>query len=328
VRRLLIDGFGRRVRKLRISVTDRCNFRCAYCMPEDVVFRDRAELLTFEEIERVTRVAVGLGIEKVRLTGGEPLVRRDVERLVARLVAIPGLRAVSMTTNGYLLPGKAAALKRAGLAGINISLDTLDEDRFVLLTRRDGLRQVLAGIRAALDAGLAPVKVNMVVMRGYNDDEVETFAALAREGPLVVRFIEFMPLDNGGVWNQDLVVPAREIAARAARVAPLVPVDHDPSEPARRYRFADGQGEIGIIASVTEPFCRYCDRIRLTAEGQLRHCLFALEEYDVRAVLRGGGSDADIAAVLREAVAAKWAGHGIGRDGFVKPARTMHAIGG
>lgn len=323
-----MDRFGRRARKLRLSVTDRCNFRCVYCMPEDVVFKDRAELLTFEELERVTRVAVGLGIEKVRLTGGEPLARRDVEQLVARLVAIPGLRGVSMTTNGYFLPDKAAALKAAGLSGINISLDTLDADRFLLLTRRDYLQAVLAGIDAAVAAGLAPIKLNMVVMRGWNDDEVATFAALARTRPLIVRFIEFMPLDNGGVWNNDLVVPAREILARAAAVAPLVPVDHDPSEPARRYRFADGRGEIGVIASVTEPFCGHCDRLRLTAEGKLRNCLFGLDEYDVRAVLRSGGSDADIAAVFREAVANKWAGHLINQDGFVKPERTMHAIGG
>ena len=325
---MLVDRFGRRARKLRISVTDRCNFRCVYCMPEEAEFKDRAELLTYEEIERVTRVAVQLGIEKVRLTGGEPLVRRDVERLVERLVSIPGLRAVSMTTNGYFLPAKAAALKRAGLSGINISLDTLDRDRFVLLTRRDYLREVLAGIGAAVAAGLEPVKVNMVVMRGYNDDEVETFAALARSRPLVVRFIEFMPLDNGSVWNESLVVPAHEIIARVQAVAPLEPVEHDKSDPARRWRFKDGQGEIGVIASVTEPFCGHCDRLRLTADGKLRNCLFALDEYDVRAVLRGGGSDADIAAVFSEAVANKWAGHLINREGFVKPERTMHAIGG
>ncbi|OUN00348.1 MAG: cyclic pyranopterin phosphate synthase MoaA [Firmicutes bacterium ZCTH02-B6] len=325
---MLVDRFGRRARKLRISVTDRCNFRCVYCMPEEAEFKDRAELLTYEEIERVTRVAVQLGIEKVRLTGGEPLVRRDVERLVERLVSIPGLRAVSMTTNGYFLPAKAAALKRAGLSGINISLDTLDRDRFVLLTRRDYLREVLAGIGAAVAAGLEPVKVNMVVMRGYNDDEVETFAAQARSRALVVRFIEFMPLDNGSVWNESLVVPAHEIIARVQAVAPLEPVEHDKSDPARRWRFKDGQGEIGVIASVTEPFCGHCDRLRLTADGKLRNCLFALDEYDVRAVLRGGGSDADIAAVFSEAVANKWAGHLINREGFVKPERTMHAIGG
>jgi len=325
---VLVDRFGRRARKLRISVTDRCNFRCIYCMPEDVAFKDRAELLTFEEIERVARVAVGLGIEKIRLTGGEPLARREVEHLVRRLAAIPGLHSVSMTTNGYFLSEKAAALKDAGLRGINISLDTLDEARFLLLTRRDYLRAVLEGIEAALAAGLEPVKINMVVMRGYNDDEVETFAALARSRPLVVRFIEFMPLDNGDVWSNDFVVPAREILARAAAVAPLVPVDHDPSDPARRYRFADGRGEIGVIASVTEPFCARCDRLRLTADGKLRNCLFGLQEYDVRAVLRSGGSDEEIAAVFGEAVAQKWAGHLINREGFVKPERTMHAIGG
>lgn len=325
---MLVDRFGRRARKLRISVTDRCNFRCVYCMPEDVAFMDREELLTFEEIERVTRVAVRLGIEKVRLTGGEPLARRDVERLVERLAAIPGLRSVSMTTNGYFLPAKAAALKRAGLTGLNISLDTLDPDRFLLLTRRDYLREVLAGLDAALAAGFAPIKVNMVVMRGYNDDEVETFALLARTRPLVVRFIEFMPLDNGNVWNERLVVPAREIIERIASVAPLEPLEHDPSEPARRWRFRDGQGEIGVIASVTEPFCAHCDRLRLTADGKIRNCLFGLDEYDVRAVLRGGGSDEDIAAVFQEAVANKWAGHLINRAGFVKPERTMHAIGG
>ncbi len=325
---MLVDRFGRQARKLRISVTDRCNFRCIYCMPEDAVFQDQDELLSFDEIERVARVAVGLGVEKVRLTGGEPLARRGVERLVERLTAIPGLRSVSMTTNGYFLPGKAQALKGAGLKGVNISLDTLDRHRFVLLTRRDYLQQVLAGIEAALAAGLEPVKLNMVVMRGYNDDEVEAFAELARARPVTVRFIEFMPLDNGNVWNESLVVPAQEILERVKTVAPLVPVRQDKSDPARRWRFADGRGEIGIIASVTEPFCGHCDRIRLTADGKLRNCLFSLDEYDVRAVLRGGGSDEDIAAVFHAAVESKWAGHLINRAGFVKPERTMHAIGG
>ncbi|MBO8142622.1 MAG: GTP 3',8-cyclase MoaA [Firmicutes bacterium] len=325
---MLVDRFGRQARKLRISVTDRCNFRCIYCMPEDAVFKDRNELLTFTEIERVTRVAVSLGIETVRLTGGEPLARRDVEYLVELLAKIPGLRAVNMTTNGYFLPDKAVALKEAGLKGVNISLDTLDRDRFVLLTRRDYLQRVLEGIDAALAAGFEPVKLNAVVMRGYNDDEVERFVEFARTRRITVRFIEFMPLDNGSVWNNDLVVPAREILARAQAVAPLEPVPHSPHDPARLYRFRDGLGEIGVIASVTEPFCRYCDRIRLTADGKLRNCLFGLDEYDVREVIRSGGSDEDIAAVFQQAVADKWAGHLINREGFVKPQRTMHAIGG
>lgn len=325
---VLIDQFGRQARKLRISVTDRCNFRCVYCMPEDVVFKDRDEILNFSEIERVARVAVGLGIEQIRLTGGEPLARRDMEYLVQLLVKIPGLKAVNMTTNGYFLPGKAVALKQAGLDGVNISLDTLDRDRFVLLTRRDYLQKVLDGIDAALEAELLPIKVNMVVMRGYNDDEIEQFVEFARTRPISVRFIEFMPLDNGGVWNNDLVVPAKEIIERAHAVAPLEPVVHNASDPARRHRFVDGLGEIGVIASVTEPFCAHCDRIRLTADGKVRNCLFGLDEYDVMQVLRSGGSDADIAAVFQEAVHNKWAGHLINQEGFVQPERTMHAIGG
>lgn len=325
---MLIDQFGRRARKLRISVTDRCNFRCVYCMPEDVVFKDREEILTFTEIERVARVAVGLGIEHIRLTGGEPMARRDMGDLVELLANIPGLKTVTMTTNGYFLPGKAAALKQAGLKGINISLDTLDPDRFVALTRRDYLQQVLDGIEAALEAELLPIKLNMVVMRGYNDDEIEQFVEFARTRPIAVRFIEFMPLDNGGVWNNGLVVPAQEILDRAHAVAPLEPVVHDASDPARRHRFVDGAGEIGVIASVTEPFCAHCDRIRLTADGKVRNCLFGLDEYDVMQVLRSGGSDEDIAAVFQEAVHNKWAGHLINQEGFVQPERTMHAIGG
>lgn len=325
---MLVDTFGRRARKLRISVTDRCNFRCVYCMPEDVVFKDRSEILTFAEIERVARVAVDLGIEQIRLTGGEPMARRDIEQLIEPLVNIEGLRAVNMTTNGYFLPGKAEALKQAGLQGINISLDTLDRDRFVLLTRRDYLQKVMDGIDAALAAELFPIKLNMVVMRGYNDDEIEQFVEFARERPIAVRFIEFMPLDNGGVWNNDLVVPAQEILDRAHAVAALEPVVHDASDPARRHRFVDGTGEIGVIASVTEPFCAHCDRIRLTADGKIRNCLFGLDEYDVMHILRSGGSDEDIAAVFHEAVHNKWAGHLINQEGFVQPERTMHAIGG
>ena len=327
----LVDRFGRTVRKLRISLTDRCNFRCLYCMPEgDIPWIPTGEILTFDEIERVVRICAAMGVEKIRLTGGEPLLRPGVEEITARLARVPGIRAVSMTTNGLLLPQKAAALKAAGLAGINISLDSLDRDRFRQLTRRDELDRVLAGIAAAAEAGLAPIKINAVVMRGINDGEIETFLRWAREQPvdLTVRFIEFMPLDGSNVWTRDLVYTADEILAQARRIAPVEPLNNDPAEPARLYRFADGRGTFGIIASVSQPFCGACDRIRLTADGKIRNCLFAVEEFDLRELLRGGAGDGEIERAIRRAVWVKWRGHLINQQGFVKPRRAMYAIGG
>ncbi|ADU51526.1 GTP cyclohydrolase subunit MoaA [Thermaerobacter marianensis DSM 12885] len=327
----LVDRFGRVVRKLRISLTDRCNFRCVYCMPEgDIPWIPSEEILTFDEIERVVRICAAMGVEKLRLTGGEPLLRPGVEELTARLVRVPGIRSVSMTTNGFLLPEKAAALKAAGLSGINISLDSLDRDRFRQLTRRDQLDRVLEGIAAAAAAGLQPIKINAVVMRGINDGEVETFLRWAREQPvdLTVRFIEFMPLDGSNVWTRDLVYTAAEILEQARRIGPVEPVHNDPADPARLYRFADGRGTFGIIASVSQPFCASCDRIRLTADGKIRNCLFAVEEFDLRELLRGGAGDETVAAAIRRAVWVKWRGHLINQKGFVKPQRAMYAIGG
>jgi cyclic pyranopterin phosphate synthase len=325
----LTDSFGRVHRDLRISITDRCNFRCTYCMPADgLTWLPRDELLTFEEITRVARVAVErFGFDAIRLTGGEPTVRADLSRLVAMLSDLGVDLALTTNANGASLRLLADDLARAGLRRINISCDSLRRDRFEALTRRDRLPQVLDGIDAALQAGLSPVKVNTVLMRGSNDDEILDFARFGRERGVIVRFIEFMPLDADGGWRADRVVSKREIVETIGRELPLEPVasGHDP---AGRYRYLDGGGEIGVIASVTDQFCDQCDRVRLTAEGQFRACLFALDELDLRAVLRGGGSDADLAAAMQGAVATKWAGHAIGREQFVRPRRSMSQIGG
>jgi cyclic pyranopterin phosphate synthase len=344
----LIDPFGRRVTDLRISITDRCNFRCAYCMPEEgMQWLPRDELLTYEEQARVVRVCVErYGFQSVRITGGEPTLRAHLPRLVAMLAPL-GID-IAMTTNGVKLPEMAHDLADAGLRRINVSLDSLRPEVFHRLTRRDDLHRVLAGIDAALDAGLDPVKVNCVVMRGVNDDEVVDLAAFGREKGVGVRFIEFMPLDAQGEWSADRVVPAKEILERIDNVLPLVwtperePGHEVPSghvEPAERYAYADGIGDVGVIASVTEPFCDNCDRIRVTAEGKLRTCLFALDEFDLRAILREiglvDGDDADandvddrLAAEIARAVGTKWAGHRIGQVDFVRPERSMSQIGG
>jgi len=298
-------------------------------MPEDVTFRDRSELLTFEEIAAFVRVAAGLGVDKVRLTGGEPLVRRGLAELVRLVAAVPGIADVGLTTNGVLLEAQAAGLYAAGLRRLNVSLDTLDPGRFRLLTRRDGLPQILAGLAAAKRAGFDPVKVNAVVIRGANDADVVPLARYCRDLGFELRFIEYMPI-GADAWERDKVVPAREILDRLAwELGPLVPVGHDPSAPAAEYAYADGGGRVGMIASVSRPFCASCNRLRLTAEGQVRNCLFALDEADVKPLLRRPvPDDAGVAAVLRRAVWAKWEGHEINTARFVKPARTMHAIGG
>ena len=325
--RPLADSFGRVVRDLRISVTDRCGFRCTYCMPEEgMQWLPRDQLLTFEEITRVTRVMVErFGLESVRLTGGEPTVRAELHVLVEMLAGL-GVE-LAMTTNGASLGLVAHRLRRAGLHRINISCDSLRRDRFQAMTRRDALHQVLDGIDAALDAGFDPVKMNSVVIRGMNDDEVVDIAAFGREKGVQPRFIEFMPLDADGVWTKDQVVPAQEIVDAIDAVFPLEPAGQGP-EPAARWRYKDGAGEIGVIASVTQPFCASCDRVRLTAEGEFRSCLFAVREADLRAVLRGGGSDDDLASAIEDEVARKWAGHSIGKVQFVRPARSMSQIGG
>jgi cyclic pyranopterin phosphate synthase len=325
----LVDPHGRTVRDVRISVTDRCNFRCTYCMPEEgMQWLPRADVLTFEEIERVARVCVErYGFGSIRLTGGEPTVRAHLPVLVAKLAAL-GVD-LSMTTNGATLRLLAADLRGAGLQRINISLDSLRRERFLAITRRDGLDTVLDGIDAAVEAGFEPVKVNCVLVRGVNDDEVVDFADFGRAKGVEVRFIEFMPLDADGAWAGGSVVPAAEILERIGKVHPLEPAGPARgAAPAEKWRYRDGQGEIGVIASVTENFCGSCDRVRLTAEGQFRNCLFAVRETDLRAVLRGGGSDDDVAAAIEAEVGRKWAGHAIGQVTFVRPNRSMSQIGG
>lgn len=330
-RALLHDSFGRVVDDLRISLTDRCNFRCIYCMPlEGLSWLPKPEILTFEEIIQFVRIMMGLGVKTIRLTGGEPTVRDSVEELVAGLARLSPDLDLSMTTNGFLLPKKAPALARAGLKRINISLDTLRPDRFRQIVRVKGIevKHVLEGMAAAEAAGLRPIKVNMVVIRGQNDDEVVDMAALGREKGYQVRFIEFMPLDGEHGWSRMMVFPAREILDRINRVFPLLPANGRDHEPATRYHFADGRGEVGIIASVTEPFCGSCNRIRLTADGQIRTCLFSLTEHNLKRLLRSGASDEEIACFVQEAVWRKEPGHRINEADFVQPARTMSAIGG
>jgi len=325
---LLIDGFGRIADDLRISVTDRCNLRCTYCMPaEGMQWLPRAQILSYEEIDRLVGVFMSLGVHTVRLTGGEPLARRDLPVLVEMLAA-RGVPDLSLTTNGVFLAEHAGPLARAGLRRVNVSVDSLLRHRFAEMTRRDALDRVMEGLRAAEAAGLAPIKLNCVVVRGTNDDEVVDFARFARDTGYEVRFIEFMPLDADETWTRDAVVPSREVLERINDVYPLEPIQHGP-EPATMWRFRDGaRGAIGVIASVSEPFCTSCNRIRITADGQFRTCLFAMEETDLRALLRGGASDNEIADAIRKAVAGKWAGHKINDADFARPARSMSLIGG
>ncbi|MGC8486693.1 MAG: GTP 3',8-cyclase MoaA [Clostridia bacterium] len=324
----LVDQYGRAVKKLRVSLTDRCNFRCVYCMPEDTEFLPREELLTSDEIIRAVTAFARLGVEKIRLTGGEPLMRPEVVDVTRRIKQIPGIRSVAMTTNGFMLPHRAAQLKEAGLDGVNISLDTMRRDRFLQLARRDYLDHVLKGIDAAIKSDLQPVKINTVVMRGVNDQEVRDFLVWSREHPVVVRFIEFMPLDADNIWEKKLVYTLAEIVEAARSIAPVEEVTEDKAAPARTFRFVDGKGEFGIIASVSEPFCEWCDRVRITAEGKIRNCLFATDETDLRDLIRGGADNAALGLRIRESVWSKWAGHLINQPGFVKPERTMHRIGG
>jgi cyclic pyranopterin phosphate synthase len=323
----LVDGFGRVHRDLRISVTDRCNFRCTYCMPEEgMQWLPRDEVLTFEEIERIARLMVErYGVTSIRLTGGEPTVRSHLPVLVAKLAAL-GVD-LSLTTNGASLGLIAEDLAAAGLRRINISLDSLRPERFTAITRRDSLPAVLDGIEAAIAAGLAPVKINVVLVRGVNDDEVIDFATFGRDRGVTIRFIEWMPLDAGDTWTGEQVVTQDEIVAAIGAVFPLEPVRRG-SEPAERFRYLDGRGEVGVIASVTKPFCGDCDRVRLTADGQLRSCLFSVDDHDLRRLLRSGGSDADLAAAIEACVAAKQAGHAIGQVTFIRPRRSMSQIGG
>ena len=325
----LRDGNGRRISDLRVSVTDRCNFRCQYCMPaEGLPWLDREEILGFEEVERLVRLFVALGVEDVRLTGGEPLVRRDFPRLAKMLAGVEGLRDLSLTTNGYLLERDAAALVAAGIGRVNVSIDSLERDRFFQITRRDALPQVLRGLDALAAFPQVKVKVNAVAMRGFAEREALRFAEFARTTEFQVRFIEFMPLDGDRAWSEDAVLSGEEVRVTIDAVHPLEELPREPSATARVFRFRDGSGEIGFVNPVTEPFCADCNRIRLTAEGALRTCLFSLEETDLRGSLRAGATDAELAELIRAAVARKELRHRIGEAGFRQPERTMSAIGG
>ena len=324
----LTDQFGRPITDLRISVTDRCNFRCVYCRSADPEkHMPSNELLTWDEYERLARILVSMGIRKVRVTGGEPLVRPGVEDFIARLKAI-GARDVSITTNGHLLADRCDRLVTAGLDRINISLDSLDREKFERVTRTKAFDQVIAGIDAAQASSLRPVKVNAVLVRGINGDEVENFAEFARDRNLIVRFIEFMPLDADRSWTRDMVVTGAEVYARIAARWPMVPVVHERSETARRFRFADGRGEIGLISPVSQPFCGHCSRLRMTADGKLRTCLFSKQDHDLRPLLRAGATDRELGDEMIAIVAQKEKGHGINEPGFIPPSRTMVSIGG
>lgn len=326
----LVDAFGRRHTDLRVSVTDRCNLRCSYCMPLDVTFKPRAELLTYEEIARTVAVATRLGIRTVRLTGGEPLVRAELDQLVRQLVALPGLAEVGVTTNGLLLAEQAERLAAAGLARLNVSLDSLDPGRFEQLARRPGLERVLAGLAVARRCGFREIRINAVSIRGLTEAEIVPLARFCREQQFHLRFIEFMPLDAEAVWDETSVLTGSEVRRLlAAAVGPLEPVPvNDPGQPAVDFRYADGGGLVGFINPVSQPFCDRCDRLRLTADGQFRNCLFSTTEWDARAILRGEGDDADLAGLLLDCVRAKRAAHGIGTADFERPARAMYEIGG
>ena len=330
LREPLVDGHGRAIGDVRISVTDRCNFRCQYCMPaEGLPWLQRDALLSYEEITRLVRILSEMGVHDVRLTGGEPLVRKELYKLVGTLSALPGVHDLSLTTNGYLLAAQVADLVAAGLRRVNVSLDALAADRFFQLTRRDSLGRVLEGLAAAqAHPELRPIKVNAVALRGFTEDEVLRFARFAREEPYEIRFIEFMPLDADQEWDMAKVLPSAEIKAIIETEYELVPLGRERHGTSRRYAFADGKGEIGFISPVTEPFCGDCNRIRLTAEGMLRTCLFSMNETDLRAPLRDGATDAEVEQVVRDAVWRKELKHHVGEPGFVQPARSMSRIGG
>ncbi|MHC4875076.1 MAG: GTP 3',8-cyclase MoaA [Planctomycetota bacterium] len=327
----LTDSFGRVHNNLRISVTDRCNIRCFYCMPADhVQFMNRHELLSFEEIERFVRLVVPLGVNKLRLTGGEPLVRRGLPQLVEKLAAISGIKDIGLTTNGILFGEQAQALFDAGLRRVNISLDALDPVKFREVTRRDGYEKVVESIHIAKEVGFDPIKVNAVAIRGLTEDQIVPFGQFARETGVDIRFIEFMPLDADNAWEREKVLFGAEIIEKLSKeIAPLVPIGQtDPSAPATDFEFADGIGRIGLIASVSQPFCSQCNRFRITADGKLRNCLFSMEETDIKSLLRGNGPDDEIIAAVQNSIAAKKEGHEINTARFIQPDRPMYSIGG
>ena len=327
----LIDTYGRVHDNLRISVTDRCNIRCFYCMPEEgVKFQPREEILTFEEIERFVRVAVSLGVRKLRITGGEPLLRKDLAKLIHRLGAIEGIQDMALTTNGVLLAGQAQELYDAGLRRLNVHLDTLDRERFKQITRRDDFGKVMNGIETALRIGYPVIKINAVAVKNLVESDIVPLARFGREHGIEIRYIEFMPLDAQGIWDHDKVLLTDDMIAMLTReIGPMRAIpDGDPRAPATEYEFADGKGRIGFIASVSKPFCLNCNRIRLTADGKFRYCLFAIEETDMRALLRNGAPDQAIADAIRGSVKDKWIGHQINTAKFVPPPRPMYSIGG
>ncbi|HSP07749.1 MAG TPA: GTP 3',8-cyclase MoaA [Acidobacteriota bacterium] len=324
----LVDQFGRIATDLRISVTDRCNYRCVYCMPTHVEWLPKAQILTFDEVEFLARLFVRLGVNQIRLTGGEPLVRRDVHLLAARIAKIEGLEDLSITTNGYHLKELARPLKDAGITRLNVSLDTLRADRFAEITRNDSFSRVMAGIDAARDAGFDPIKINCVAIRGFNDDEIADFLRWGRDNRLQIRFIEFMPLDGDHNWNRNRVLTRDEILDKAREAGEIQEIfEHQPA-PATKYSFASGDGQFGVIPSVSHPFCENCTRIRITAEGKFRNCLFAIQETDLRGPLRAGGGEEELERLIRATVFEKWAGHKINQPDFLQPKRAMYAIGG
>lgn len=348
--RLLIDSHGRVMRDLRVSVTDRCNFRCMYCLPETEAaenfyrerwatavnptpiarqWQPRQNILSFEEVERIVQLAAGLGIEKIRITGGEPLLRHDVEKLIGRLAKIEGINDLAMTTNGFLFQQKARALRDSGLKRVSFSCDSLDRENFRRITGRDGLSELIASVRLAKELGFAPVKVNAVIIRGINDHEIESLAEFAARESLALRFIEFMPLDSGRAWQREMVVPGSEILRRLqARFDLQLVVSPNKSETAKRWRLGESGAEIGIIAPVSEPFCGHCNRLRLTADGKMRTCLFSVVEHDFRGRLRAGATDEALCDYLREVVGQKEARHHIGEPDFEFASRSMSCIGG
>lgn len=326
----LSDKYGRTVTSLRISVTDRCNFRCRYCMPEaGMMWLDKGAILSYEEIHRLVRIFAQLGVSKIRLTGGEPLMRKELHLLVEKINRVKGIQDIALTTNGYFLSEQALNLAKAGLSRINVSLDSLDPNTFSQMVRRDYFQKVWEGLGVVENLPIRPIKVNVVLIRGINDNEVESFARLARTKPFIIRFIEFMPIGADDGWMIEKVVLTHEIVERINAMGPrLLPVEYHGAQPADRYKFEDGLGEIGFISSVSEPFCSHCNRVRITSDGKLRTCLFSLRETDLKSLLRNGATDESVKNVIVKAVSNKEEGHLINRSGFVRPERTMSQIGG